>query len=170
MAKEDADSDEGDDELQRLQRQVLHLQKDLDHQSEARRAIQANLASERDRAEALEKQNQELGKAAEDRVKGLQRVNDVETSELASQVEALLLVKRQLYQRLQSMDAERSRLLSERIETVSDRACVACLDRLANTVLLRCRHLCCCEGCAKKLTHCPVCRQSVRDRMTVFML
>eukprot|EP00438_Fugacium_kawagutii_P005295 Skav213860 [mRNA] locus=scaffold2366:299824:302596:- [translate_table: standard] len=97
------------------------------------------------------------------------RLSDVETQELGDQVEALLLVKRQLFQRIQDLEKERSVLLSQQVEAASDRSCVACLDRLANTVLLRCRHLCCCESCAKRVTHCPVCRQSVRDRIVVFM-
>ncbi|CAE7540925.1 rngB [Symbiodinium natans] len=70
---------------------------------------------------------------------------------------------------LRCRNRERADLLSQREEAVSDRSCIACLDRLANTVLLRCRHLCVCDGCARKLTHCPVCRQTVRDRLTVYM-
>lgn len=159
-----------EEERERLRAALAHLHRDLEHQAEQRRLIQASLASERSRCEGLARQNEELQKAAEERLLGQQRVTWAETSELSSQVDALLLVKKQLFQRIQALEAERGILLAEREETASERLCVACMDRLANTVLLRCKHLVCCENCAKRVTHCPVCRQSVRDRLTVFMV
>ncbi|CAK9014352.1 unnamed protein product [Durusdinium trenchii] len=156
-------------DFQRLRSEIDQLQKELEHQFGLRRVLQANLDSERNRSADLTKTNAELLRASEERLQGQRRLSDVETSELAEQVDALLLLKRQLYQRIQSLEQERSSLLSQREEAVSDRSCVACLDRLANTVLLRCRHLCVCEGCAQRVKQCPVCRQHVRDRVTVFL-
>ena len=156
---------EGPEDFHRLRSEMDQLQKELEHQMDRRRALQASLDSERSRTTFLDA---ELARAYEG-LQGQRRFCDVETQELGDQVEALLLVKRQLFQRIQSLEQERTSLLSQQVEAVSDRSCVACLDRLANTVLLRCRHLCCCEACAKRMTHCPVCRQSVRDRITVFM-
>lgn len=157
-------------ELRRLRAEVTHLRKDLDHQGEQRKLMQASLASERSRCESLARHNEELLQAAEERLMGQQRVSAAETSELSSQVDALLLVKKQLFQRIQAMDAERSRLIAEREDAAGERLCVACMDRLANTVLMRCRHLVCCESCARKVGQCPICRQPVKDRLTVFML
>lgn len=156
---------QGPEDFERLRSEMEQLQKELEHQMDRRRALQASLDSERSRTTFLDA---ELSRAYEG-LQGQRRMSDVETQELGDQVEALLLVKRQLFQRIQSLEQERSQLLSQQVEAVSDRSCVACLDRLANTVLLRCRHLCCCEGCARRMTQCPVCRQSVRDRITVFM-
>lgn len=156
------------EQLAALREEVEQLKMDRDHQSEQRKVLQTSLARERSRNESLAGQNEELQKAAEERLQGLQRVSDVETDELTAQVKALLLIKRQLYDRMQEVEAERNTLLFER-EDGSGRTCKICLDHLANTVLLRCRHLVCCDGCAKRLTHCPVCRQRVNDRMAVFM-
>eukprot|EP00930_Biecheleria_cincta_P050088 TRINITY_DN3526_c0_g1_i1.p1 TRINITY_DN3526_c0_g1~~TRINITY_DN3526_c0_g1_i1.p1 ORF type:complete len:352 (-),score=60.65 TRINITY_DN3526_c0_g1_i1:162-1217(-) len=162
-------TEDSPDEFQKLQREVIHLKRDLEHQSELRRVLQSNLASERSRAAELTTQNEELHKMAEEQLRCQQRVSNIETAELISQVEALLKIKQHLHDRIRGMEAERVMLMSEREEALSDRACVACLDKLANTVLRPCRHLCCCEKCSKQLTQCPVCRQSVRDRLTVFM-
>eukprot|EP00913_Durusdinium_trenchii_P002322 g2144.t1 len=125
------------EDFQRLRSEIDQLQKELEHQFGLRRVLQANLDSERNRSADLTKTNAELLRASEERLQGQRRLSDVETSELAEQVDALLLLKRQLYQRIQSLEQERSSLLSQREEAVSDRSCVACLDRLANTVLLR---------------------------------
>lgn len=165
-----ASNESPEEELQRLRAELSHLRRDLEHQAEQRRLMQTSLASERSRCEGLARQNEELQHAAEERLIGQQRVTAAETSELSSQVDALLLVKRQLFQRIQALEAERSVLLAEREEAAGERLCVACMDRLANTVLLRCKHLVCCENCAKRVSHCPICRQPVRDRLTVFML
>lgn len=151
-----------------LREEIERLRRDRDHQSEQRKVLQQSLASERVRNESLAKQNDELGKAAEERLKGHQSVSNVEISELSAQVKALLIIKRQLYDRMQAVEAERNTLLFEK-EDGHGRTCVACLDHLANTVLLKCRHLVCCNNCSKRLTHCPICRQPVRDRLTVFM-
>ncbi|CAJ1404110.1 unnamed protein product [Effrenium voratum] len=163
---------EGPEDFDRIRSELRQQEKELEHQLELRRVLQASLNSERERSAELAKTNAlnaELLRACEEKLQGQRRVSDADTQELADQVDALLLLKRQLYQRIQSLEQERTSLLSQREEAVSDRSCVACLDRLANTVLLRCRHLCCCEGCAKRVTQCPVCRQNVRDRITVFM-
>ncbi|CAJ1367230.1 unnamed protein product [Effrenium voratum] len=166
------DIEEDDEDFDRIRSELRQQEKELEHQLELRRVLQASLNSERERSAELAKTNAlnaELLRACEEKLQGQRRVSDADTQELADQVDALLLLKRQLYQRIQSLEQERTSLLSQREEAVSDRSCVACLDRLANTVLLRCRHLCCCEGCAKRVTQCPVCRQNVRDRITVFM-
>jgi len=159
-----------DDEITRLSEEVAQLQRDLEHQAGQRKVIQTSLASERARNEVLAQQNLELTVATEERLRGLERVAHVEASELESQVDALIRVKRQLYQRVQDLESERSTLLQQREELGRERSCVACLDRLANTVLLQCRHLVCCERCASKLRQCPMCREPVRDRLTVFMV
>lgn len=156
---------QGSEDFERLRSEMEQLHKELEHQMDRCRALQASLDSERSRTSFLDA---ELSRAYEG-LQGQRRMSDAETQELGDQVEALLLVKRQLFQRIQSLEQERSQLLSQQVEAVSDRSCVACLDRLANTVLLRCRHLCCCEGCARRMSQCPVCRQAVRDRITVFM-
>eukprot|EP01060_Flectonema_neradi_P020942 TRINITY_DN2843_c2_g1_i1.p1 TRINITY_DN2843_c2_g1~~TRINITY_DN2843_c2_g1_i1.p1 ORF type:complete len:485 (+),score=102.53 TRINITY_DN2843_c2_g1_i1:76-1530(+) len=50
---------------------------------------------------------------------------------------------------------------------VSEECCV-CLEEPKNTVLMPCRHLCVCSGCAQILTQCPLCRFVVVHRFEVF--
>ncbi|KAJ9458835.1 putative E3 ubiquitin-protein ligase LOG2 [Diplonema papillatum] len=46
--------------------------------------------------------------------------------------------------------------------------CCVCLEEAKNTVLMPCRHLCVCSGCAQILTQCPLCRFAVLHRFEVF--
>jgi len=144
------------------------LRQDRDHQVEQRKLAQRREAQERLRADNLAAQNHDLMRAAEERLQGHRHMSDIETSELSAQVQALLHVKKNLFRRLQDMEGERNALLKEVERAAGEHTCVACLDRLANTVLQRCRHLCVCDGCARKLTSCPICRQPVKDRLVVF--
>jgi len=159
-----------DEASARIVNESAQLKRELERQIEQRKALQKSLASERAKSEALSRQNQELMQAAEERLKSQQRISCAETSELSDQVDALLMIKRQLYRRIQELEAERTVMLNDREAAMGDRACVVCMDRVANTVLLRCKHLVCCEECSTHLSHCPVCRQPVRDRLPVFVL
>lgn len=40
-------------------------------------------------------------------------------------------------------------------------ACVICMDRQRNVVILDCGHFCCCVECAHRINNCPVCRRSI---------
>ena len=44
-----------------------------------------------------------------------------------------------------------------------ENACVICLCRPRNCILLDCGHVCCCHSCYQALPHrrCPICRQSI---------
>lgn len=154
----------------RIVNETAQLKRELERQIEQRKALQKSMASERAKSDALSRQNQELMQAAEERLKSQQRISCAETSELSDQVDALLMIKRQLYRRIQELEAERTVMINDREAAMGDRACVVCMDRVANTVLLRCKHLVCCEDCSAHLSHCPVCRQPVRDRLPVFVL
>lgn len=50
-------------------------------------------------------------------------------------------------------------------------ACVVCLDRTKNVVLLPCRHMCLCDACgvpSNAITHCPLCRVRILSRISVY--
>eukprot|EP00929_Paragymnodinium_shiwhaense_P070634 TRINITY_DN35778_c0_g1_i1.p1 TRINITY_DN35778_c0_g1~~TRINITY_DN35778_c0_g1_i1.p1 ORF type:complete len:383 (+),score=63.10 TRINITY_DN35778_c0_g1_i1:101-1249(+) len=153
---------------EQLQLRHQALSKDFELVLEQKRLLQDELAGERARSEKLSQQLTELMQVTQERMRTQERLTCVETSELRSQVEALLVIKRQLFQRTQDLEVERNVLRTERDAAMSDRACVVCLDRVASTVLLRCRHLVCCEKCASKVRDCPVCRQPVQSRLTIF--
>ena len=40
-------------------------------------------------------------------------------------------------------------------------ACVVCMDRPRNVVILDCGHICCCLECARQVNNCPVCRRPI---------
>lgn len=170
LSSNHSDTEDREKEVVDLRGRANQLLRELELQVERSKVLQGTLASERSRNESLCRQNMELMQASEERLRGHQRVSNAETTELSSQVDVLLLVKRQLYQRIQEVEAERGILLCEREAALGERACVACLDRLANTVFLQCRHLVCCEACAGRMKDCPVCRRAVTDRMTVFVM
>lgn len=46
--------------------------------------------------------------------------------------------------------------------------CVNCHTAPATTMLMPCKHLCCCKSCAGNLDHCPVCRGYIVARVKVF--
>ena len=40
-------------------------------------------------------------------------------------------------------------------------ACVICMDRQRNVVILDCGHICCCLECVQQVNNCPVCRRAI---------
>lgn len=44
---------------------------------------------------------------------------------------------------------------------VRQEACVICMDRPRNVVILDCGHICCCLDCARQVNNCPVCRRQI---------
>ena len=53
-------------------------------------------------------------------------------------------------------------------EPTDELLCVICLDARRTMLLLPCRHLCLCAGCAKKCRSCPLCRMGVEKVVEVF--
>jgi len=51
-----------------------------------------------------------------------------------------------------------------------DRFCVVCMEQKKSVVVLPCKHLCLCKGCAKldDMKVCPMCRCEITDTMEVF--
>ena len=47
-------------------------------------------------------------------------------------------------------------------------ACVICMDRQRNVVILECGHFCCCLECAQRINNCPVCRRSIARLVPTF--
>lgn len=47
-------------------------------------------------------------------------------------------------------------------------ACVICMDRQRNVVILECGHFCCCLECAHRVNNCPVCRRSIARLVPTF--
>lgn len=47
-------------------------------------------------------------------------------------------------------------------------ACVICMDRQRNVVILDCGHICCCIDCAQRVNNCPVCRRVIARLIPTF--
>ena len=48
-------------------------------------------------------------------------------------------------------------------------ACCVCLGASRTVLLLPCRHLCLCAGCAGQVGCCPLCRGAIAARVAVFL-
>lgn len=151
-----------------LKQENAELEAELKMQIDLRKVVQKTLDVEQERSGRFGREIIELQQVSEQRLLGHRQMSDAEAMEMGSQVEALLLVKQQLFTRVEHLEAERGTLLRERDHANRERACVVCMDRFANTVLFSCRHMVCCEACAKRVSHCPVCRQAVLERLVVF--
>lgn len=53
-------------------------------------------------------------------------------------------------------------------EKAHRRCCVVCLELDASVLFLPCKHLKCCENCARDLQTCPICRSEILDRIIPF--
>lgn len=58
-------------------------------------------------------------------------------------------------------------------EDEDDYLCVVCLVEPKNTAMLPCRHMCCCQGCARRVcmssNRCPICRTEVETTLKCTM-
>mmetsp|Transcript_16245 Transcript_16245/g.17597 ORF Transcript_16245/g.17597 Transcript_16245/m.17597 type:complete len:187 (+) Transcript_16245:158-718(+) len=73
---------------------------------------------------------------------------------------------------LHQIEQRKCNLLKNQIESEKgNRLCVVCQEKEKSVVLLPCRHLCLCYGCSEShqsIARCPLCRQSVNEKITVF--
>ncbi len=56
---------------------------------------------------------------------------------------------------------------TKRVESTS-RVCVCCMNLESSVVFLPCKHLCVCPDCACKVSHCPLCRVPITEKMVVY--
>ena len=54
------------------------------------------------------------------------------------------------------------------VSEVAGEACVVCLDRTRNVVILDCGHICACRECAEQVTECPVCRRNIVRLLPIY--
>jgi baculoviral IAP repeat-containing protein 2/3 len=52
--------------------------------------------------------------------------------------------------------------------TSSEDACKVCLDAEANCAFIECGHIVACLNCAKLLTKCPICRETIKRTLRVY--
>eukprot|EP00808_Paulinella_micropora_P021048 g20567.t1 len=68
-------------------------------------------------------------------------------------------------------DEQLALLNRQTIEEINKRKqCAVCMAQNACIVFLPCRHMKTCDGCSQQLTHCPLCRSSIEDKIKPFNL
>jgi hypothetical protein len=52
--------------------------------------------------------------------------------------------------------------------TSTEDSCKVCLDAAANCAFIECGHIVSCLDCAKLLTRCPVCRETIKRTLRIY--
>ncbi len=53
-------------------------------------------------------------------------------------------------------------------DLTSENSCKICLDAVANCAFIECGHIVSCLNCAKLLTKCPICRETIKRTLRVY--
>lgn len=51
----------------------------------------------------------------------------------------------------------------------ASKCCAVCWDKERSAAFIPCGHVVCCNGCAKKINTCPVCRATIQSCLTIFL-
>lgn len=107
----------------------------------------------------------------------LQRAHAIATAEFAAlqslSDEQLRFLEDSLMTRLvtvRDMQRAREEARSASAKTETDKmTCIVCLSAERNMLLLPCKHLVLCSGCAAKVSTCPMCRTVVQDTVACWL-
>ncbi|CUG93837.1 zinc finger protein, putative [Bodo saltans] len=72
----------------------------------------------------------------------------------------------------QKPSAMKPRFDPTKVERAADNdpsSCVVCLDNKSNCAFQPCQHMVVCSSCAAHCKECPVCREPIRKRLTLFV-
>ncbi|KAL6076185.1 F-box only protein 42 [Balamuthia mandrillaris] len=91
-------------------------------------------------------------------------------------IEQLNELEEVCHKALKNVGFAKQSVLQKQLETVQREKeqleglnrCVVCTDREIKIVLLPCGHRCLCQPCGELLARCPICRQTVQSKITVF--
>ena len=57
----------------------------------------------------------------------------------------------------------------EKDDSDGGRECVICMAQRRSVLLLPCKHLCVCSTCSASVTACPLCRETISSKTSVFL-
>jgi hypothetical protein len=162
---------------QRLTEENEYLRKNVLHLRNVKKVMENHIRGLEVRNNWLEQQNEQhkvLFQQQARREFELQSLSgggcEMEIQNLHDQLEAVMQIKKalnaenlELQRRLEAKETEES-------ETAKKATCVICMDNLANTVCLPCKHLAMCMDCAylDKSSLCPICRKTVVEKMQIY--
>ena len=65
---------------------------------------------------------------------------------------------------------ERQIAVSQDLELEEEQSCVICRENPKTVLLMTCKHLCVCSECGnmEELDRCPLCREMIDKRITVY--
>jgi len=155
-------------EVQRLTEKNDYLRKNVCHLRSAKHALENRIRDLERRNKFLEQEMEKHKVLFQRDFRSLQAGGcEVEIQNLHDQLEAVMQIK----QALNTENLELQRRLEAKHDKDSKQAtCVVCMDNLANTVCMPCKHLAICMDCAqeKTLVLCPICRKPITDRMQIY--
>lgn len=121
------------------------------------------IESARIKAELLAKQAEQMNKLAKEEQERAERALQ-HAKEQAEHKAKMIREEMELLR-------EKARLEEEYKLKAADNknSCAICFDKIANCVILPCKHTIICKDCCDKLHVCPLCRGVIRDRMVIYV-
>jgi len=140
------------------------------------KAVAVRDQSSRVWAELMDSQNaeqamREASARQASRIAELERLLAGDFSSGGHELEEVEAAEETLKAALAKVSMEKERLIKERLHGDREqRTCVICQEEEKTTLLMPCRHLCLCGGCAARpeLENCPLCRAPIESRISVY--
>eukprot|EP01083_Nonionella_stella_P291285 991221_1 len=70
---------------------------------------------------------------------------------------------------IRSTEREAKSYLKNIDEILDSTLCIVCCENTRHFVFMPCGHLCCCEDCQARLSHCPTCRALIMQRVRTYI-
>lgn len=156
-----------------------YLHRNVDHLRRLKHRLEGRVTGLEDQVSSLEEQLRAYRRLF-DQMRAEQQARspmsgEMEIQNLYQQLSAVQVLKDalnleniDLNRRLRDQEAKQQNRTDQ--DSKNDATCVICMDNLANTVCLPCKHLALCGECSREeLDACPICRSSLTERMRIYM-
>lgn len=156
-----------------------YLHRNVDHLRRLKHRLEGRVNGLEDQVSSLEEQlrayrrlfdQMRAEQQARSQMSGEMEIHNLYQQLSAVQVlkDALNLENIDLNRRLRDQEAAQQNPIDN--DCKASATCVICMDNLANTVCLPCKHLALCGECScEEINACPICRASLTERMRIYM-